>query len=76
MNSFVVLLSTMSRNLQAVEKYSMFLAELTASIREVSRHFQETELPNDADTTYNLLQDQGGMFSIFLLCILIVDQLL
>ncbi|OQR70233.1 guanine nucleotide exchange factor DBS-like, partial [Tropilaelaps mercedesae] len=46
----------------AVEKYSMFLAELTASIREVSRHFQETELPNDADTTYNLLQDQGGEY--------------
>ncbi|XP_022698752.1 guanine nucleotide exchange factor DBS-like [Varroa jacobsoni] len=46
----------------AVEKYSMFLAELTASIREVSRQFQETELPNDADTTYNLLQDQGGEY--------------
>lgn len=45
---------------QAVEKYSIFLAELSASIREVSRHFQETELPNEADTTYNLLQDQGG----------------
>lgn len=46
----------------AVEKFSTNLQEISTALREMTRRLQETELPNDVDSTRCLLEDQGGEY--------------
>lgn len=46
----------------AVEKFTSNLQQISSSLREMTRRLQETEFPNDVQSTLSLLEDQGGEY--------------
>ncbi|XP_054724587.1 guanine nucleotide exchange factor DBS-like [Uloborus diversus] len=46
----------------AVENFTCNLQEISSSLREMTRKLQETEFPNDVQSTISLLKDQGGEY--------------
>ncbi|XP_071036911.1 guanine nucleotide exchange factor DBS isoform X2 [Parasteatoda tepidariorum] len=46
----------------AVENFTTNLQDISASLRELTQRLQETEFPNDVQSTLSLLEDQGGEY--------------
>ncbi|GBM14051.1 hypothetical protein AVEN_49567-1, partial [Araneus ventricosus] len=46
----------------AVENFTSNLQEISSSLREMTRRLQETEFPNDVQSTLSLLENQGGEY--------------
>lgn len=48
---------------QAVESFSANTADIGAALRKFSRRLQDTELPNDVQSTQAVLQHQGQEYN-------------
>ncbi|KAG8195514.1 hypothetical protein JTE90_019503 [Oedothorax gibbosus] len=46
----------------AVENFTCNLQEISSTLREMTRRLQETEFPNDVQSTLSLLENQGGQY--------------
>lgn len=48
---------------QSVESFSANTADISAALRKFSRRLQDTELPNDVQSTQAVLQHQGEEYA-------------